>query len=384
MGRARHVGVTDALQMPFTHDDLVKECSRCSKRSRLKGDLGKYCSIWTALSAWIRSRLERRLGASIPGFGQWGWYDLQSREQGTVEPTEPNLRLGFTASDRFTKRFNLVAKTRDFSACRHTKSKEVNVYEVAIRFSHKLKKDDVFCGLKDLLQRIGETAHSCKPIKIEFPHIGSLVIKERKVTFEFDPDLSSMPAGDEQCASPCTGPRMNAIPTHQVDGDEYSSAPSWLPDESVPHLLGGPFKPRESDYDEANEYIARIKQEFGAAKENFDAQQQNSSRPQTSASFMSQLDNGFLSPGGQGRVQRWMKQERNFDGRNSARLNPSARSIHHPKTLTAKRGDPDAYPKSTVRSRPTTAGSMRSGRNVPIVSKKSKKPAFALGRLVMD
>jgi len=362
--------------MPFTHDDLVKECASHSKRSRLKGDIGKYCSIWVALSAWVRSRLERRLGAAIPGFGSWGWYDLQSREQGTVEPTEKNLRLGFTPSDRFTKRFNLISKSRDFSACRHTKSKDVNVYEVAIRFSHKLKKDDVFCGLKDLLQCIGQTAQSCKPIKIEFPNVGAIVIKERKVTFEFDPELRECTATDEQCASPTQHPRMRGIPTHDVD--EHRAVPDWLPDENVPHLLGGPFKPRESDYNEANDYLTRIKAEFGGEQ-----QPQDTERPSTSASFLSQLDNGCLSAGGQRRVQRWLKQERNFERNGFARANPSARAIHHPKTLTPKKNDPTAS-RYTVRSRPSTACSNRSGRNVPIVSKKSKKPAFELGRLVMD
>eukprot|EP00656_Telonema_subtile_P023716 TRINITY_DN2529_c0_g2_i10.p2 TRINITY_DN2529_c0_g2~~TRINITY_DN2529_c0_g2_i10.p2 ORF type:complete len:162 (+),score=21.19 TRINITY_DN2529_c0_g2_i10:197-682(+) len=121
--------------MPYSAEDLLRDCAS-SKRSRLKGDLGKYQDIWIALSAWIRSRVERKLGAVIPGFGQWVWYSqaVAPGDAHALDPeTAPGLRAGFSLSDRFMKTYNLVSKVRDCAAFRQTKLKEVNVYEVAIR-----------------------------------------------------------------------------------------------------------------------------------------------------------------------------------------------------------------------------------------------------------
>eukprot|EP00656_Telonema_subtile_P023717 TRINITY_DN2529_c0_g2_i4.p1 TRINITY_DN2529_c0_g2~~TRINITY_DN2529_c0_g2_i4.p1 ORF type:complete len:349 (+),score=43.27 TRINITY_DN2529_c0_g2_i4:197-1243(+) len=348
--------------MPYSAEDLLRDCAS-SKRSRLKGDLGKYQDIWIALSAWIRSRVERKLGAVIPGFGQWVWYSqaVAPGDAHALDPeTAPGLRAGFSLSDRFMKTYNLVSKVRDCAAFRQTKLKEVNVYEVAIRFSQRLKKDEVFCGLKDLLQQIGEVAHSCKPLKIQMAGVGSLRAKERKVSFEYDPEF---------LAHNAASPLVQAPPRPRT---------SWRQelDRSVPHLIGGPFRAPESEQDEYEEYMQHLQQQAASTPS-------VSSRPSTSASFMSQLDNGHLSPGGQRRVQRWLKQEKRFEGGKSARVPPSRRSIHHPHTEPPKRTEPTRRKPDIIREqlRPSTAGSARS--SVFRSARKNKKPAFELGRLVI-
>jgi len=358
--------------MPYSAEDLLKDCAE-SKHSRLKGDIGKYKEIWKALSSWIRSRVQHRLGAAIPGFGQWLWYGQEIAGRGAEAldaETAPGLRLGFSLSDRFSKSYHLVNKLRDCGVYRHTKTKEVNVYEVAIRFSQKLKKDQVFSGLKDILQAIGTAAHSNKSLKIHFGGVGALRAKERKVYFEFDPEFMEPPSSQPMPqlitshTRPRTAPREVKLNVHCGARVET--------ERSVPHLIGGPFPPRDEDYAEFDDYIERLADE--------------DSRPSTSltsTSFMSQLENGFLSPAGQGRVQRWMKQERKFKSDKCARVPPSRRSIHHPHTEAPSRLEPTKRKpeliKEKMMQRPSTASTSSSvfqpGRN--------KKEMFKLGRLVL-
>lgn len=362
--------------MPYSTEDLLRDCAG-SKHSRLKGDAGKYKDIWNALSNWIRSRVQRRLGAAIPGFGQWLWYsqDLAGRDAEALDAENAaGLRLGFSLSERFSKSYHLASKLRDCAAYRHTKTKDVNVYEVAIRFSQKLKKDEVFSGLKDILQAIGTAAHSNKSLKISFGGVGAFRGKERKMYFEFDPEFLS-------CSSPEPMPQL--IQSHgrpvtapnkcKLDLQCNSRAET---ERSVPHLIGGPFKPRDEDYAEFGDYIERLAHEDACSEF-------GGSRPSTSSSFMSQLDNGFLSPGGQGRVQRWMKQERKFRSDKCARVPPSRRSIHHPHTEAPKRTEPAKRKpqiiKEKMMQRPSTASTSSS----VFQPARNKKQMFQLGRLVL-
>jgi len=68
--------------------------------------------------------------------------------------------------------------------------KDINVYEVAIRYSSKLTKDMVFAGLKDIFQAIGEAAQSQGAVKLEFGDIGSLCIKDCKAFFVFESEFA--------------------------------------------------------------------------------------------------------------------------------------------------------------------------------------------------
>ena len=53
------------------------------------------------------------------------------------------------------------------------------------RFSTSLTKDEVFTGLRDMIQRIGQVLSQGTPTSLQF-HIGKLVAKERKVAMLFD------------------------------------------------------------------------------------------------------------------------------------------------------------------------------------------------------
>eukprot|EP00658_Telonema_sp_P-2_P073400 TRINITY_DN62452_c0_g1_i1.p1 TRINITY_DN62452_c0_g1~~TRINITY_DN62452_c0_g1_i1.p1 ORF type:complete len:100 (-),score=15.94 TRINITY_DN62452_c0_g1_i1:305-604(-) len=99
---------------------------------------------------------------------------------------------------------------------------------------------------------------------------------------------------------------------------------------------------------------------------------------------MSSLDNGFLSPGGQRRVQRWLRQEKKFNKDKCPRVPPSARTITHPDTKPPKRTEPSTRKPELIRRqlnrRPHTASSTSSS---VFRARRQKKPAFDLGRLVL-
>lgn len=171
--------------MTFKLPDLLKRCAK-RPRARLKADESVFHEIWLALAAWIRSQMVKKQGAKIPTFGTWRWVIMDSS---TEQTTADTLRPSFTLAESFCKGYGLTNR-RCESMKPATKVKDINVYEVAIRYSNKLQKDTVFTGLKDIFQVIGEAAASRGAVKLEVGDIGFLIIKECKASFLFEPEFN--------------------------------------------------------------------------------------------------------------------------------------------------------------------------------------------------
>ncbi len=63
---------------------------------------------------------------------------------------------------------------------------DINFTKIAIKFSKNLSKDIVFCGIRDLIQKIGEIASTGASMSIEMS-IGKIVAKHRAIHMLFDP-----------------------------------------------------------------------------------------------------------------------------------------------------------------------------------------------------
>jgi len=179
--------------MTFKLPDLLKRCAK-RPRARLKADESVFHEIWLALAAWIRSQMVKKQGAKIPTFGTWRWVIMDSS---TEQTTADTLRPSFTLAESFCKGYGLTNR-RCESMKPATKVKDINVYEVAIRYSNKLQKDTVFTGLKDIFQVIGEAAASRGAVKLEVGDIGFLIIKECKASFLFEPEFNPFDEAGEQ------------------------------------------------------------------------------------------------------------------------------------------------------------------------------------------
>jgi hypothetical protein len=118
-------------------------------------------------------------GVHIATFATISW------ETCTNSRNQAKLRAVFLLSDTFIKTYNLQQK-KPLTPPLLSSCEDINFTKIAIKFSKNLTKDLVFCGVRDLLQKIGEIAASGAPMSIAF-NCGRLIAKNRCISMIFDP-----------------------------------------------------------------------------------------------------------------------------------------------------------------------------------------------------
>lgn len=166
----------------YTLDHIIRECmeekGKSTARGKTQGAKNEiYHEAWRSLNMWIESRILKQKGASISGFGCFGW-ELKVKD-GTT-----HSRPIFIISDLFVKNFK-VKRDRVHQQPRLTSVEEVNHSLIAIKYSKVLTKDMVFSGLRDILKKLGDYVYRGYDVDVEFS-FGTLFVREKRIKFEFD------------------------------------------------------------------------------------------------------------------------------------------------------------------------------------------------------
>lgn len=102
----------------------------------------------------------------------------------TWQVEEGQYRPLFLISDSFVKEHNIkrprVHKLPNVAPC-----EETNFSKLAIKFSNSLTKDMVFCGVRDIIKKIGDFIDRVYEFEIDFS-FGILKSKNRRVKFDFN------------------------------------------------------------------------------------------------------------------------------------------------------------------------------------------------------
>lgn len=175
-----------------------------------KADKGDYLKVWDAFNRYLTTTLEKRQTLSVPNFCKIGWRVEQSRDK-------IRLRPHFQLADSLAKIVGLTAKSHPPASEKNlTHTEEFNFSKAAIRYAQDLTKDNVFMGLRAIVNQFGEACSSGQEVCIDF-EVGRLSCREHDVTFSFVSDVYSWEGLD--------------VPASAVDTTDYKpsvtfSAPS--------------------------------------------------------------------------------------------------------------------------------------------------------------
>ncbi|POM68271.1 Sporangia induced Predicted protein [Phytophthora palmivora] len=166
----------------YTLKHLLNDCS--GRVSRTKGAAHQKKEtledVWRAFNDWIESRFNHGKGVHIATFATITW------ETFTNSRNQPKLRPTFFLSDTFVKTYGLSQKRPPLPSANLASLEDINFTKIAIKFSHNLTKDLVFCAIRDMVQKIGMVASTGVAMSIEF-NFGRLIAKNRCISVLFDP-----------------------------------------------------------------------------------------------------------------------------------------------------------------------------------------------------
>jgi len=143
-----------------------------------------YMEVWDTFNRYVTSLFKEKKGLNVTNFCKVGWVVERRRAGGNNV-----MRPYFAVADSFCKGFGVEferkpkLEEKDFCPI-----EEFNFSKAAIRYSTKLTKDHVFSGLRYLVQQLGETAGSGRPVAVEF-ELGKLLIQDRKPRFAFAAEI---------------------------------------------------------------------------------------------------------------------------------------------------------------------------------------------------
>lgn len=162
----------------YSLDGLISEVSRKRGKASKEGNLD-YTEVWHTYMRYLTSVLESRKGLNVSTFAKIGWQkDHKSR-----------YRPYFQLADQFARAYVNPEGCRpspsDQTLCPF---EEFNFSKAAIKFSNQLTKDQVFTGLRAMLQQLGEAIAAGKDADVEFPGVGVFKCKEKEHRFHFASD----------------------------------------------------------------------------------------------------------------------------------------------------------------------------------------------------
>jgi hypothetical protein len=140
-----------------------------------------YVEVWDCYNRYCTALFKEKKGLNTTNFCKMGWVIERRRQTG-----KNVCRPYFTLAESFCKGFGVeTAKGPSIPEKDFCPFEELNFSKAAIKYSTKMTKDQMFSGLRYLVQGIGEAAAKGMMVSIEF-ELGRLVIQERKPRFAFD------------------------------------------------------------------------------------------------------------------------------------------------------------------------------------------------------
>jgi hypothetical protein len=140
-----------------------------------------YVEVWDCYNRYCSALFKEKKGLNTTNFCKMGWVIERRRQTG-----KNVCRPYFTLAESFCKGFGVeTAKGPSIPEKDFCPFEELNFSKAAIKYSTKMTKDQMFSGLRYLVQGIGEAAAKGMTVSIEFEQ-GRLIIQERKPRFAFD------------------------------------------------------------------------------------------------------------------------------------------------------------------------------------------------------
>merc|ERR1719326_990645 len=151
---------------------LFQEVAR--KRGRLLEKKGQepsadYEEVWDTFNRYITSVLEQKKGVNITNFCKIGWKVEAARPH--VGKKKASYTPYFQLAESFAKAYGVNGKGRSVNIASEKELctfEEFNFSKAAIRHSQKLTKDNMFSGLRYLVQHIGESISQGRKTALEF------------------------------------------------------------------------------------------------------------------------------------------------------------------------------------------------------------------------
>mmetsp|Transcript_23196 Transcript_23196/g.64829 ORF Transcript_23196/g.64829 Transcript_23196/m.64829 type:complete len:513 (+) Transcript_23196:88-1626(+) len=166
----------------YTLEQLLEDVAR--NRGPLTKKGGDYRQVWDVFNRYLTALMEKQQTLSVMNFCKIGWKIEGGSIQGRAK-----LRPHFQVTDSFAQAFNVDMRTQTIVPDKYLATvEEFNFSKAAIRFSQNLTKDNVFMGMRAIVQQLGVVVSSGQPMSVDF-EVGKLVSSERALSFAFVADL---------------------------------------------------------------------------------------------------------------------------------------------------------------------------------------------------
>lgn len=226
--------------MPYTLDNLIQDVT--SKRTKIdRADSTDYAEVWNSYLRYLSSCLEQKRGLQLGGLCKIGWQIEKSFGKSRFSPffqiTEQFAR---TYCPQEVAKLNKPMGDRELSAF-----EDFNFSKAAIKHSGALTKDQVFTGLRALVQQLGQVVSEGQEVDVGFGSIGRLLVREREPRFSFSAALMQGPGGADGEGVP-----PEALSTLPNNGYQRSSAPAFrkdAPEEALGLGITGGIPGQEPD-----------------------------------------------------------------------------------------------------------------------------------------
>jgi len=144
-----------------------------------------YAEVWDTYNRYTTALFNEKKGLNTTNFCKLGWV-IERRRQTGKNVCRPYFQL----AESFCKGFGVEGAPLKIPEKDFLPIEELNFSKAAIRYSTKLTKDQMFSGLRYMVQQLGEAVSQGKTVVVEFEQ-GRLVIQERKSRFAFDAKIYS-------------------------------------------------------------------------------------------------------------------------------------------------------------------------------------------------
>lgn len=178
-----------------------------AKRGNVKGGgegptASEYTEVWNAYVRYLKSCLEQKRGLHLHSFCKVGWVLTKKRPN-----SPPEYRPFFQLTEQFCRACSMTPE----GIRKHLKPppgelsqlEDFNFSKASIKFSGNLNKDQVFSGLRSLVQRLAEMLSEGKDVQLVFGDVGRLVVKgaDKEPMFSFSQEVLATEGMDAPIAA---------------------------------------------------------------------------------------------------------------------------------------------------------------------------------------
>jgi len=202
--------------MSYTLDSLLQDVVQ--RRGKVKskdggGDgVAEFAEVWNTFARYLRSCLDQRRGLHLGSFCRIGWQTVRSAGVDKYRPV-------FQLTDQFCRAHG-NAETRkpkpDMEGL--CPFEDFNFSKAAIKFS-QLSKDQVFTGLRAIVQGIGDAVADGRDLCLEISDVGRLTCHSRgEAHFQFEHSLLAGDNSAENVPFSPVGASQRGPPSFQRGG----------------------------------------------------------------------------------------------------------------------------------------------------------------------